>query len=170
MSLGPPRAVAWTRCSRLIWRGFACRVACAFRGIRVAYARGEEGKDAVEEMGLVSLREAVAVGARLEVLVIKSGLAAGSLDMVAPLAQSLRRLSLERCPKVVGKLPSALVIVAPRCMLSATVRLTKVPLCSQLHSGDIGVLAALVNLTDFSLSGCDNIFGKEHSCTLRLGL
>jgi hypothetical protein len=89
-------------------------------------AKKEE--DAVEEKGLVSLREAVAVGARLEVLVIKSGLAAGSLDMVAPLAQSLRRLSLERCPKVVGKLPSAPVIVAPRCMLSATVRLTKVPL------------------------------------------
>jgi hypothetical protein len=69
----------------------------------------------------------VAVGASLEVLVIESGLASGNLDMVAPLAHSLRRLSLERCPEVVGELPSAPVLVAPRCMLSATVRLTKVP-------------------------------------------
>jgi hypothetical protein len=60
-------------------------------------------KDAVEEEDLVSLEKAVSVGARLEVLVIESGLASGNLDMVAPLAHSLRRLTLKGCPGVFGE-------------------------------------------------------------------
>jgi hypothetical protein len=72
------------------------------------YAKKEE--DAVEEKGRISLEEAVAVEASLEVLVIESGLASGDLDMVAPLAQSLRRLFLKGCLRVFGKLPSALCL------------------------------------------------------------
>jgi hypothetical protein len=137
-----------------------------------------KNEDAVGEEDLVPLGEAVAVGVRLEVLVIQRGLASGNLDMLAPLANSLRRLTLEGCPRVFGELTSAPVIGAPLGPLSPrTIRFCSViksSLLSQLHSGDLGSLVGLVNLQKLALAlgDCDEaseITGEEYLRTLRLG-